>query len=228
MWREGRLVVQIAMLGVVVAPAAVAAERTRPETEEEKVAYAFGVAASPSFRRMNLSEDELAMAQQGLADAVLGRELFVDMQVYVPKVRALLDERHEAGAAAEKQASLAFLEQEAAKAGAVTLASGLIITEIEPGAGDSPTEESAVRIHYTGFLRDGTVFASTREQGEPKETTLGEAIPCWAEGLSQMKEGGTSRLVCPAETAYGENGAPPRVPASAAIAFEMQLVEIVH
>jgi FKBP-type peptidyl-prolyl cis-trans isomerase FkpA len=43
-----------------------------------------------------------------------------------------------------------------------------------------------------------------------------------------MKVGGKSRLVCPAKIAYGDRGAPPVIPAGAALEFEVELVDIVR
>jgi FKBP-type peptidyl-prolyl cis-trans isomerase FkpA len=42
-----------------------------------------------------------------------------------------------------------------------------------------------------------------------------------------MKVGGKARLVCPAQIAYGERGAPPKIKPGAALAFDVELLEIV-
>jgi FKBP-type peptidyl-prolyl cis-trans isomerase FkpA/FKBP-type peptidyl-prolyl cis-trans isomerase FklB len=83
-----------------------------------------------------------------------------------------------------------------------------------------------VKVHYHGTLRDGMVFDSTIPMGVPSTFRLDRVIPCWQEGLQRMKVGGRSRLVCPAPIAYGEGGSPPMIPPGAALAFEVELVEI--
>ena len=106
--------------------------------------------------------------------------------------------------------------------------SGLIIREIVAGTGASPQPTSVVRVHYHGTLRDGMVFDSTIARGAPATFRLDRVITCWQEGLQRMKVGGRSRLVCPASIAYGEGGSPPAIPPAAALAFEVELVEIVN
>jgi FKBP-type peptidyl-prolyl cis-trans isomerase FkpA len=42
-----------------------------------------------------------------------------------------------------------------------------------------------------------------------------------------MKVGGKAKLVCPAQIAYGDRGAPPLIKPGAALTFEVELLEIV-
>jgi FKBP-type peptidyl-prolyl cis-trans isomerase len=83
-----------------------------------------------------------------------------------------------------------------------------------------------VKVHYVGTLRDGTVFDSSRERGTPAQFPLNRVIPCWTEGVQKMKVGGKGRLTCPASIAYGDRGAPPKIKPGAALAFEVELLEI--
>jgi FKBP-type peptidyl-prolyl cis-trans isomerase FkpA/FKBP-type peptidyl-prolyl cis-trans isomerase FklB len=43
-----------------------------------------------------------------------------------------------------------------------------------------------------------------------------------------MKKGGKSRITCPAQIAYGNKGAPPLIKPGAALAFEVELLEILE
>jgi len=52
-------------------------------------------------------------------------------------------------------------------------------------------------------------------------------IPCWTEALTQMKVGGKSRIICPASIAYGERGMG-AIPGDAALAFDVELLEIIE
>ena len=83
-----------------------------------------------------------------------------------------------------------------------------------------------MKVHYEGTLIDGTVFDSSLKRGEPVTFALNGVIPCWTEGLQKMKVGGKSKLVCPANLAYGDRGAPPKIQPGAALAFDVELLEV--
>lgn len=95
------------------------------------------------------------------------------------------------------------------------------------GTGESPTAEDTVSVHYHGTLRDGSVFDSSVERGEPATFALNQVIPCWTEGVQTLKVGGKSRLICPPDLAYGPVGRP-GIPGNAALMFEVELLELVR
>ena len=92
---------------------------------------------------------------------------------------------------------------------------------LSPCAGATDT----VSVHYHGTLVDGTVFDSSVDRGTPARFPLNRVIPCWTEGVTKMKVGGKSRLICPPQIAYGARGAG-KIPPNAAIVFEVELLEI--
>jgi FKBP-type peptidyl-prolyl cis-trans isomerase FkpA/FKBP-type peptidyl-prolyl cis-trans isomerase FklB len=115
----------------------------------------------------------------------------------------------------------------AAEPGAIKTPSGAVVTILRPGTGPSPKPTDKVKVHYHGTLTDGTVFDSSVQRGEPATFPVNGVIKCWTEGLQQLKVGGKARLVCPADTAYGDRGAPPRIKPGATLLFEVELLEVV-
>jgi len=61
-----------------------------------------------------------------------------------------------------------------------------------------------VKVHYTGKLRDGTVFDSS-VGGEPLEFTLGfnQLLPAFEEAIIGMSPGESKTFEIPAEDAFG-------------------------
>lgn len=196
------------------------------ETEDQKTLYALGLAIAQNLGSFNLSSDELAIVQKAIGDSVMKRDPQVDLQEYGPKIQAFAQAKASAAAELEKTAGASFLTEQAAMEGAVKKDSGLIITEMVAGTGANPTAADTVSVHYHGTLKDGTVFDSSVDRGEPATFPLGGVIPCWTEGVQLMKVGGKSRLVCPSDIAYGDQGRPPVIPPGAVLIFEVELLSI--
>ena len=114
----------------------------------------------------------------------------------------------------------------AAPAQKETLPSGVVVEHLKPGSGASPGPTDMVRVHYRGTLSDGSEFDSSHRRGEPATFPLNRVIPCWTQGLQRMKVGGTARLSCPSDTAYGSRGAGGVIPPNAKLDFEVELLDI--
>ena len=197
-----------------------------PKTEKEKTLYYLGMLAARPLAPFGLTVAELNLVNKGIADSVVGKPMDLDPQVYGARVQALMQERTVAAAVVEQTASQAFLDAEAAKPGVRTFASGLLVEELELGTGEKPTVDDEVVVHYRGTLRDGTVFDSSIKRGQPFTTQLSGVVKCWQEGVATMRVGGKSRLICPSDLAYGENGAPPLIKGGAALVFEVELLSV--
>ena len=196
-------------------------------SEDDKIIYMMGVSLGQRLGTLGFDAREVEIVKNGLTDSLLGNELAVDGATYVPKMNDLAASRNARVAEAEKVASQAFLVAAEESTGAVKTESGLIYTETKAGSGANPTATDTVTVHYHGTLRDGTVFDSSRDRGEPLTFTMNGVISCWTEALQRMKIGGQAAIVCPADIAYGDRGAPGTpIKPGAALRFEVELISI--
>jgi FKBP-type peptidyl-prolyl cis-trans isomerase FklB len=120
-----------------------------------------------------------------------------------------------------------FLASNKAKAGVVTLPSGLQYEIIKAGSGPKPKTTDQVRCHYHGTTIDGKVFDSSVTRGEPVVFPVSGVIPGWTEALQLMPVGSKWKLVIPAALAYGEQGAGADIKPNSTLIFEVELLEIV-
>ncbi|MDA8132629.1 MAG: FKBP-type peptidyl-prolyl cis-trans isomerase, partial [Elusimicrobia bacterium] len=128
--------------------------------------------------------------------------------------------------ARKKEEAKPFLEKMAKEKGAQKLPSGVIIIPVKEGAGVYPKADDMVKVHYHGTFPDGKVFDSSVERGTPAEFPLSGVIPCWTEGVQKIKVGGKAKLVCPSDTAYGDQGAGGTIPGGATLVFDVELLDI--
>jgi FKBP-type peptidyl-prolyl cis-trans isomerase FkpA len=213
------------------AGAAAAAGSVELASDDERTIYALGVAlgenVAETVAQFNLTEAEREIMRAGLGDALDEAPYQVDMPVYGPRIQMLADERATARADEEKAASAAYADEIAQESGAERSASGLVYVPVTEGTGESPGPEDTVLVHYHGTLRDGTVFDSSVERGDPIELALNGVIPCWTEGVPKMSVGGKAKLLCPSDIAYGDQGTN-GIPGGAALLFEIELLEIIE
>jgi FKBP-type peptidyl-prolyl cis-trans isomerase FkpA len=208
-------------LAIALCASATMAAAAEPQTEEQKALYALGVAMSQNITSFGLTDAELEFVKAGLADGAKGKTAAnYDPQPYFPKLQEMQKTR---SAAAGK----AVLDKAAAEKGAKRTPSGLVITTLKEGKGATPKATDTVKVHYHGTLPDGKVFDSSRNRGEPASFALNQVIKCWTEGVQLMKVGGSAKLVCPADIAYGDRGAPQGgIGPGATLIFEVELLEI--
>lgn len=226
MHRLHRVVFILGMMVFLACANQASSQAVTPETDDQKTLYALGMAIAQNLTTFELTEEELAYVQAGLADTLLDREEKVSLEEFGPKIQEMAQTRMAAATEREKAEGMEFATTEAGKDGAQKMESGVIYTEITAGTGESPEPSDVVSVHYTGMLRDGTTFDSSVERGQPAKFRLDQVVSCWTEGVGQMKVGGKARLVCPPDTAYGDRGAPPRIPPGATLVFEVELLGI--
>ena len=228
------------VLGLAFVPACVAQdEGSEQETAEEipeaaaddapsdDTFYAIGLALSQGLAQFDFTEEELEQVQQGLEDGVLGNEPRVDVREYNQQIQSLAMERAQRAVRTERAEGAEFLADVAAAEGAEQTESGMVFESLEEGDGDSPAATDTVEVHYRGTLRDGTVFDSSYQRGQPARFPLNQVIPCWTEGVQKMRVGGKAKLVCPPDMAYGDQQAG-QIPPGSTLIFEVELLDVVE
>lgn len=195
------------------------------ETEDQKTLYSIGLTIAQNLETLALTPPEVELVKLGLSDG-LGGTPKLDPVQYRGKVQQLAQQRAAATAEVEKREAEGFVEKMAREKGAEKTASGLVFIPVKGGDGATPKATDAVKVHYHGTLRDGTVFDSSVQRGQSATFSLNRVIPCWTEGIQKMQVGGKAKLVCPSGIAYGDRGAPPKIKPGAALVFEVELIGI--
>jgi FKBP-type peptidyl-prolyl cis-trans isomerase FkpA len=216
-----------ALLFVLAACQPQAPAKPSPKTDDEKTVYAIGVAISRSLEVFALSPTEVELVVSGLRDGIAKKEEVKVEEKQMDMQKLALARRDVAAAGAAKKGA-DYLENAAKESGAVKSPSGLVYVPVKEGTGASPGVTDQVSVLYTGKLVDGTVFDSSAKHGNnPVTFPLNGVIPCWTEGVQKMKVGGKSKLVCPSDLAYGDDGRPPTIKPGATLVFEVELLDIV-
>ena len=113
-------------------------------------------------------------------------------------------------------------------AGPVRTQYAMRYVDVQLGTGALAEPGQVYAVHYTGWLRDGTKFDSSRDRGEPIRFEQGKrrVIPGWDAGFEGMRVGGRRRLFIPYQLAYGVRGRPPVIPPRAELIFDVELVGV--
>jgi FKBP-type peptidyl-prolyl cis-trans isomerase FkpA len=172
------------------------------------------------LRTLQLSPAEIEIVKRGFAEALASPKPLpppADQAGFEAFVR----QRFEAAAAANKESGKAFAAKAAAEKGAQKTASGAIYKPLNDGSGASPQSTDIVKVKLRGTLTDGTVFDGG---ADTSALAMDRALPCLSEGIAKMKPGGKARLVCPSDTAFGDQGRPPTIPPGATLVFDVALI----
>lgn len=105
---------------------------------------------------------------------------------------------------------------------------GLLYEVLKPGEGAPITAGRTAKVHYVGWLVDGTKFDSSVDRGEPFKFPLGagRVIKGWDEGVQGMKIGEQRKLVIPPSLGYGARGAGNTIPPNSILIFFVELLGI--
>ncbi len=199
-------------------PAKPAAPAAAKPIAPEVGLHALGAASAQNLRMLQLSPAEIEIVKRGFGEALASPKPLAP-PADAAGFDAFVRQRYEAAAKANKESGKAFAAKAAAEKGAQKTASGAVYSSIADGSGASPKRTDIVKVDVRGALTDGTVFDSGATQ-----FSMNGTIPCFSEGIAKMKAGGKARLVCPPETAFGDQGRPPNIPPGATLVFDVTLI----
>lgn len=105
---------------------------------------------------------------------------------------------------------------------------GIRYIVLQEGSGETPKPGDKVAVLYVGRLLNGTVFdqATEKDKAFTFRVAREQVIQGWDQVLQLMKIGEKRLVVIPSELAYGTRGQPPKIPRSATLVFEVELLEI--
>jgi len=193
----------------------------------EKVSYALGLSLGNNLLSSGVSSLDYAKLAKGIQDVMEQNQ----PEISYEEAQAVINEFFEqlqtiVGGQAQSE-GLAFLEENAKRAGVVTLPSGLQYEILTQGTGATPKATDQVKVHYHGLLIDGTVFDSSVRRGEPATFGVTQVISGWVEALQLMPIGSKWKLFIPSDLAYGAQGAGQAIAPHTTLIFEVELLDIV-
>lgn len=127
---------------------------------------------------------------------------------------------------AEKEAGIAFMNENKSKPGITELPGGIQYQIIKEGTGPTPKITDKVKAHYRGALLNGTEFDSSYKRNQPFTAPLTSLIKGWQDVVPLMPQGSVWRLWIPSHLAYGDYGTG-GIPGGATLQFDIELLEIV-
>lgn len=197
----------------------------------DSLSYAFGVYYGISMRENNITSISPDDFMRGLKEAFTSGTNNVSMskEQAVNLINSYLQKKYEEMAEQNLIDGQKFLQGNRTKEGIITDASGLQYKVVRLGSGAKPKATDVVKVHYTGYSLDGTVFDSSVERGEPAQFPLNKVVKGWTIGVQFMSIGSKYIFYIPSELAYGANPQPggPIQP-NEVLVFEIELLDIVQ
>lgn len=212
-----------------------AADASAIGSPAQQASYAMGVDIGRSLKQMKDqgTEIDLKVFNEAVETVYDGKEPKMnEMQAQEVMMKFLTEQQEKAKAKRAENAKTnqekgeAFLKENASKEGVKTTASGLQYKVKTEGTGKKPTKDDVVTVEYEGRLIDGTVFDSSKQNGQPATFPLNQVIPGWTEAVQLMKEGGEATFFIPAKLAYGEQGAGEKIGPNATLVFDVKLLKV--
>jgi len=159
----------------------------------------------------------------------VGEKASVGQDNMMTRVVSLLAATLIATAMGTNEKGIAFLKENGAKEGVVTLPSGLqykVLTASTKEGALTPSPSAPCECHYAGTLIDGTEFDSSIKRGRPATFAPNQVIKGWTEAMQLMREGDKWELYIPSELAYGDRNRGQFIKAGDVLIFTLELIKV--
>lgn len=193
----------------------------------DTTSYSIGVVIAKNLKSQGFKDIDMATFSDAMNDVFDNQALKVSLDDANNHVQNYLRNAQESLHAENKNAGIAFLEENKKRPGVVTTSTGLQYEIIEQGKGlEHPSLLDKVNVHYHGTTIDGNVFDSSVDRGEPISFPLNGVITGWQEGLQLMTVGSKFKFFIPYNLAYGSQAAGAAIAPYSALVFEVTLLGI--
>ena len=222
-----RILKTIAAGSVLLNGGGISALASELKTDRAKASYAIGQQIGRGLKAQHFDPD-IRVLSAAIEDALKDRPSKLNdnqMKEAFGKLQEEANKKAEVQAGITKQEGEKFLEANKKEKGFTTKKSGLQYRIVKEGQGESPKNDSQVRVHYQGTFIDGTEFDSSYSRNEPAVFQVDGVIPGWTEALKMMKPGAEWELVIPGDLAYGSRGRP-GIPPNSVLKFKIHLLAI--
>lgn len=197
----------------------------------DSMSYALGLNVGTDFAK-NLKgipggKSNIDLLIKGFSTAMKGDSALMKPEVAMEYFKGYITKASAKDAEIKKAAGEKFLSENKTKDSVITTASGLQYKVLVAKEGPKPHATDSVKVHYQGFLIDGTKFDSSVDRGEPITFPLNQVIPGWTEGVQLMSVGSKYKFFVPYALGYGEKGAGNgAIPGFSTLIFEVELLDI--
>lgn len=200
-------------------------------TPEVRFSYSVGAKLGSDLRRSAHPIDRDALLR-GVQDGLAGQVALSDTELTAALQEGVAKEAERETARREEQArdnearGRAFLAENRARPGIVSLDSGVQYEVIRAGSGGTPGLEDFVTCHYRGTLLDGTVFDDNTADAKPRTFAVTSVVDGLEQALVRMPVGSRWKVWVPADLGYGARNPRAKVPPNSTLVFEIELLAI--
>ncbi len=110
----------------------------------------------------------------------------------------------------------------------ISLPNGIQYAFVKKSEGMIPDTNYIAKVHFTGYLPDGTIFDTSLPSQTPEKFVVGasQIIAGINLAVQQMPQGSKARFLIPYQLAFGEKGYFNLIPPKSNVIFDIELLEV--